>query len=299
MHVLWRGLVTGLVLGAVLAAAGGERAWAQVCGDATGDGTVTDTDGVQVLRAAALLSSTCTSGVCDVNGDGSINDTDGVLTLRLAALLPVETACSVATEVEAASADVVPFFAVLLPQAPGIAAGSAGIETTVEDCPAGGTRTKRDLGTQLQVQFDLCRINDPILGSYEFDGNVALNLALPQFFIRVDILDLTTSRLVQFEGPIDPSFGANDTVVFNGGPVVISTPQGDFDMTFDNFVVDQDGRPIGGAASVTDTDDNFDLAMIAMSVNGDSTADLVASFDDGSTENFLLNLITGDLVPVG
>ena len=56
--------------------------------DPSGDGVINDTDGVQVLRAAAQLSSSCGMASCDVNGDGAINDVDGVNVLRAAASLP-------------------------------------------------------------------------------------------------------------------------------------------------------------------------------------------------------------------
>jgi hypothetical protein len=61
---------------------------ATVCGDANGDGGVTVTDGVVVLRAAAGLASACTVDACDVDGNGAVTVTDGVLTLRAAAGLP-------------------------------------------------------------------------------------------------------------------------------------------------------------------------------------------------------------------
>ena len=67
---------------------------AQVCGDANGDGAATVTDGVQVLRAAAGLSSGCSSGLCDVDGNGTVSVTDGVNVLRRAAGLPVELRCA-------------------------------------------------------------------------------------------------------------------------------------------------------------------------------------------------------------
>lgn len=51
---------------------------AAICGDADGNGDVTVTDGVQTLRAAAELPSTCTLPRCDVNGSGSITVSDGV-----------------------------------------------------------------------------------------------------------------------------------------------------------------------------------------------------------------------------
>jgi hypothetical protein len=66
-----------------------------VCGDADASGSVTVTDGVQVLRAAAGLESPCTVARCDVNGNGSITVTDGVQVLRDAAGLPTTPACRV------------------------------------------------------------------------------------------------------------------------------------------------------------------------------------------------------------
>jgi hypothetical protein len=64
------------------------------CGDADGSGSVTVTDGVQTLRAAAGLSSPCTLGRCDVNGSGTITVTDGVQVLRGAAGLPLGGSCA-------------------------------------------------------------------------------------------------------------------------------------------------------------------------------------------------------------
>jgi hypothetical protein len=66
---------------------------AALCGDADGSGSVTVTDGVQTLRAAAGLSSPCTPAHCDVNGNGSITVTDGVQVLRAAAGLATDPMC--------------------------------------------------------------------------------------------------------------------------------------------------------------------------------------------------------------
>lgn len=64
-----------------------------LCGDADLSGAVTVSDGVQVLRAAAGLSSACTPQRCDVDGSGEITVTDGVHVLRTAAGLPSISAC--------------------------------------------------------------------------------------------------------------------------------------------------------------------------------------------------------------
>jgi hypothetical protein len=68
-------------------------AFAQTCGDADGSGTVTVTDGVQVLRAAAGLTASCPATLCDVDGSGSVTVTDGVNVLRKAAGLAVDFKC--------------------------------------------------------------------------------------------------------------------------------------------------------------------------------------------------------------
>lgn len=64
---------------------------ARLCGDADNNGTVSVTDGVNVLRSAASLSSIATRECCDMDFNGSISVTDGVLTLRAAADLPGAT----------------------------------------------------------------------------------------------------------------------------------------------------------------------------------------------------------------
>jgi hypothetical protein len=64
------------------------------CGDADGSGAVTVSDGVNVLRGAAGLTSSCTQlAVCDVDGSGAMTVTDGVNVLRAAAGLSANLTC--------------------------------------------------------------------------------------------------------------------------------------------------------------------------------------------------------------
>ncbi len=70
------------------------------CGDADASGAITVTDGVQVLRAAAGLDSSCTLARCDVDGSGAIGVTDGVQVLRAAAGLPFVGHCESRTASE-------------------------------------------------------------------------------------------------------------------------------------------------------------------------------------------------------
>ncbi len=72
----------------------------EVCGDADGNGSTTVSDGVQVLRAAAGLDSSCTRARCDVDGSGAVGVTDGVQVLRAAAGLPFDGRCESRTASE-------------------------------------------------------------------------------------------------------------------------------------------------------------------------------------------------------
>jgi hypothetical protein len=288
-------VVVALTLGSLHAAR------AQVCGDADGDGTVTDTDGVQVLRAAVALSSVCTLAVCDVDGDGTITDTDGVRTLRKAALLPVEEACTLTggttAEVELAVDAALPLITFGLPLIPDVGVAAAGFTTDTADCPAGGTRTTRFLGSVITVSLDACRYSNPSLGTFEFEGSVGISLVDGSVPFDVTVTDVNSGRIVDVQGFIFGMPLIDGGLVVDGGPLTLTTPQGRFMLTFDALTVDGEGHVVSGAGRIEDTDDNFELDAVDFTANGDGTADLVAELDDGSTQSFLLNLVTGDLTP--
>jgi hypothetical protein len=64
------------------------------CGDADGSGSITVSDGVNVLRAAAGIAGACAiPAACDVDGSGSVSVSDGVNVLRAAAGLATELSC--------------------------------------------------------------------------------------------------------------------------------------------------------------------------------------------------------------
>jgi hypothetical protein len=63
------------------------------CGDADANGSVSVSDGVHALLAAATLSSNCTLQTCDADGNGAVTVTDGVNLLRAAAELSATLEC--------------------------------------------------------------------------------------------------------------------------------------------------------------------------------------------------------------
>src|SRR6185295_19062715 len=75
----------------------GTRAAAETCGDADQSGSVTVTDGVRALQAAAGLDGRSTpAALCDLDGNGSVTVSDGVNVLRVAAALGAFAACPIA-----------------------------------------------------------------------------------------------------------------------------------------------------------------------------------------------------------
>ena len=285
-------------------------AHAQVCGDANGDGDVNVSDGVQALRAAAQLSTTCTPATCDLDGDGTVGLADGVNVLRKAAELPAPSLCGggnpdaeVATVTETVAPLLLFGFTSISEVDVQAAAHDEGAEPAggfpvdVDDCPDGGTRSKRTVGLCIvNVDFDQCRYSAPQLGSFEFGEGLSVNLCEGQVLLAVRVTDRGSGRAVSFDGVF--SFQpTGDGFVADGGPITITTPQGDFELRFQQLTFNDEGQPTSGTGQITDTDDNFELDSLAFTATGGATASLVATFDDGNQRSFLLNLVTGALVP--
>jgi hypothetical protein len=117
----------------VLAIAGAARA--ETCGDADASGAITVTDGVQTLRAAAGLSSSCTAPRCDVDASGAVSVTDGVNVLRAAAGLAVSLTCPGAGSACATAAVAV---SIAVPQPVGAAVLTLGYAAGTVTLPGSG-----------------------------------------------------------------------------------------------------------------------------------------------------------------
>jgi hypothetical protein len=276
-------------------------AGAQSCGDADGSGSVTVTDGVQTLRSAAGLSSSCTPARCDVDGSGSISVTDGVNVLRKAAGLAAPSACpgGGGDGVQAAVDTVLPFLAFGLQFASDVSLAAPAGSDDSDPCPDGGARTKGFISPGLlRVSFNACRYSSPGLGRFEFAQGLIINFLRAQVALNVKVTDLDGGQTVNFEGSFDfvPRDGGG--FIGNGQDILLTTPQGDFTFDLDNLTVDDEGHVIAGGGSVEDTSDNFDLQRIDFQVTGPGSGSLTATFDDATTKSYTLNLITGDLTEV-
>ncbi len=272
-----------------------------VCGDVDASGTVTVTDGVQTLRAAAGLSSACTPAACDVDGSGGVTVTDGVNVLRKAAGLSAPDACPGGTGNGIAEAvdPVLPFFAFGLGFAADLAIASdraLPAVVDVDDCPAGGTRAKDFTGAVLRIEFNACRYGSPGLGHFEFSRRILVNFAQSQIAFSFTVTDRDSGRVVDFGGLFGfvPRSGGGFTA---DGTITLTTPQGDFTLVVEGLDVDDEGHVLAGGGSIADTSNNFALKRLDFQVTGPASASLTATFDDDTTSAFVLNLVTGDLTP--
>lgn len=271
----------------------GVTAEAQVCGDADNSGSVSVTDGVQALRAAAGLSSTCdTNSNCDIDGNGSVSVTDGVNILRKAAELPVSEACVAGTNSEVAS---------LLKQSIPVFGGfgqltkigSASANAAEAPCEnADGFVSFDEVNNEFD--FDNCRLEGSI-----FDGFIAVGGNT--LFFDLDITD-------DFGGDIEFFTDTGLTFEDSGGNVILTGQLGltdfagdlgDFSVTFEGLVTDPNGNSIGGSVLFDASESDIEgLAEIRVGFNGSTIQPVDLILTDQSVQHFNFDTVSGTLTPV-
>jgi hypothetical protein len=303
----WQRTVLALVCAGVWGFGTPTSASAQVCGDADGNGSVNVTDGVQVLRAAAGLTSTCTQNAndCNIDGAGDVTVTDGVNVLRKAAGLSVTENCpggGTDDDVEEITDRVVPFLKLGLDSIPNVSFGAVPAE--VEDCEDGGTRDTEQDGDNVTVTFSACKVSEPGLGAFQLDGFIDLDLGFPSGSVTFElkVTDFSNGRVVDFDGTLTGTVRPTGGFVLDGGPIAVRDSEGGpvvFTLTFDDLAVDGDGNVDSGSVQAEDTSDSFDLktAEIEVEDGNDTAAELRVVRDDDSEDVFLINLETGDITP--
>lgn len=307
-------IVGGAMVASVLMVGGlAPLAAAHDCGDADDSGSVTVTDGVQVLRSAAGLSSTCSQHAdsCDVDGSGTTSVSDGVNVLRKAAGLTITESCPGGGDDTAAVAEVtdvlVPFLDLGLKEVPSVNIASADVvrPAATEDCEDGGSRTTSQSGVKITVSFDACRVSEAGLGSFQFDGSIVAQLGFGSASVTFEFIvtDLSNQKVVDFDGTLTGTPRLGGGFVVDGGPLSVrGANEGPeiFRLTFNDLTVDGDGHLVSGSVEAEDTSDSFDLKTAEVEVeDGSSTASVHVVFDDDSEKDYQLNLQTGDLTPVG
>jgi hypothetical protein len=261
---------------------------AQECGDADGNGSVSVSDGVQTLRAAAELPSTCALGVCDMDGNGSITVTDGVSVLRKAAELPVAENCSgaVAGQPSTVLAELQPLFAFAVPFAtskPVTSCANAPEGEILEDVAGGETTTS----------LFFCQVGNKLLDGDVIVGNGLVGISL----FEATTADENEDFIAQYDGELTASASGGGQSL--SGPVDISTESsGDSILTFEGVLV-VEGRLDGGSATLDLADSEIvdQFQRLRLDFNGTGTANVVATQANGGTQNFSFDLATGAVTP--
>jgi hypothetical protein len=269
----------------------GVTAEAQVCGDADNNGSVTVTDGVQALRAAAGLSSTCAGNAnCDVDGNGSVSVTDGVNILRKAADLPISEACtgSVDNQLETLLRSTVPIFGSLTKLA--VPSGQAGAAEAFACENAGGTFEVDDQTGEISF-FD-CDI-----GGVNYDGFIGVDVN-GTLFVEIDFVDLATDEFFSFSAELS-SRQEGDNVVIAGPLEYSSSLLGDVALNFENVVVDPNANVIGGSLFFDASgSDIAGVTGIRLGFTPSTIIPVEVEFADQTTRNFDFDTVSGELTPV-
>lgn len=272
-----------ITLAALLALSG--SASAQICGDADNNGQVSVTDGVQALRAAAGLPSSCTLATCDVDGNGSITVTDGVNILRKTAGLPISENCpggDTSAQIEALLRSSLQVFGEMTK----IGTGQAARAAAEQQCDGGGS---------LFVDDQTIDFFDCTLGTLNYDGSFAFGAN--SFEFDITITDLTTGASESLSGFLtERQAGANFVI---SGAFDFSSALGSFSVEFNQLVTDPNGNFIGGSLAFSVEDAELpEVEEIRMTFSPSNIAVVEVSLSDGSSLLFNFNVVTGELTPV-
>jgi hypothetical protein len=266
-----------------------DTASAQVCGDADNSGTVTVTDGVQALRAAAALSSSCSASTCDVDGSGAITVTDGVNVLRKAAGVAITENCpgtSVDEQVESLLKSTLPVFGNLTKL--GTAARAAAVQTLECDNPGGSATFDDETG---EFFFDDCDSEGSNL-----DGSLVIGENTLEF--DINFTDLETGQSESLSGGISARV-SGETFVFDGF-FELASDLGQFSVQFDSLQSDPAGETFVGGSLQFSIDDGqlAGVDNIRLTFDPSNVAFVEVNLDDGSTLPFDYDVLTGELTPI-
>ena len=273
------------------------------CGDADTSGGVSVSDGVNVLRAAAGLSTTCTGlPLCDVDGNGTVTVTDGVNVLRTAAGLATDLRCAcgaagctgIDADVQAIAADLFPFLAGMdLFLTPFTVKPSTGAPL----CPDGGSRVVDDSGTEvfLAVTMDACTVAEKPIGHFRYDGTVVIrSLGLGPSPIDFDFRTTDVAHGNREVRVLRDALGGRDRIEpLPGGAARRDDPQNSFTFDLVPALLTHPNSIVPSGGSVTDDDDAFAFADLAVTTVPEGHADFRVTFDDGAVHTYVMSLTSG------
>lgn len=269
---------------------------AQVCGDADNSGTVTVTDGVQVLRAAAALSSTCSASTCDVDGSGAVTVTDGVNVLRKAAGVAITENCvaSVDQQVETLLKNTLPVFGDLTKLGAGAqSARAAGTSSGICENSDGDATFDQETST---IEFFNCQLE-----GFVYDGSLGVfgDQTTLTLSFDLDTTDLTTDEFFSLLG--DLSFRGTQTGSLISGTLQTSFSNlGDVSVAFEEIGTDAEGNFVSGSLLLDATDSDIEgVSGIRVGFAAATTVVPVSVFfADQSQRDFTFDIVSGELTPV-
>jgi hypothetical protein len=258
---------------------------AQECGDADNSGSVTVTDGVQALRAAAGLSSTCGTQ-CDVDGSGSVTVTDGVNILRKAAGIAITEACGgLNSQVQNLLQNTLPIFGALTK---GAGAQAAGTQSLCEN--PDGTVT-------YDPELDEIEFTDCVIGGISFDGFLD-GVSTNTLSFDIDFTVVDTQQAFSFFGDLTETPSGQNSIL-TGALDVNFDDLGDLNVTFENVLSDPNGNFVDGSllfdASGADIA-NVDAVRVGFVRTG-TIVPVAVILTDQSTVNFTFDTNSGVLTP--
>lgn len=281
---LWKYSATA----ACLLAAMSVNAQAEECGDADGNGSVTVTDGVQALRKAADLSSSCGSS-CDVDGSGTVTVTDGVNILRKAAGLAITENCGgVDAQVEALLSSTVrsvsffgPLTKIGAPSAQAADSQSCGNSGEFSIDPVTG-----------EITFINCDFGGVVL-----DGTLGVNGSTVSFDLRFTTVD----EALAFSGNLT-ALPMGENVVLSGRLGLSSTVSGivdTVDIGLEDVVGDPSGKLIGGALVLDTSMARIEgVAQIRIGFTPSQIAPVSVTLANDSIAEFTYDINNDVLTPV-
>lgn len=255
---------------------------AQTCGDPDGSGSVTVTDGVNVLREAAVLPSSCDVDprLCDVDGSGTVTVTDGVNVLRAAAQLGGALTCPGTAQT---IAPVVGQVQAALEIGLGFIPGQPAQAAAVSQCDSGTVDIQ-----ETRTTFDQCRF-----GQLVFDGTIVQVTGGIEFAFRLALVDST--EFIDLGGTL--SF---DGETLNGTLVVASGSFDAFQITFENVtrLLSDLGTPVGGLIRIETGVGGAligNVRAVEEIFNGDQPVTIRAILDDDTVQTFVYDPISGTI----
>ena len=264
-----------------------------LCGDADDNGSVSVTDGVTILSAAAGLDVECDPAVCDFDVNDAITLTDGVNALRKAAELSIQRNC-VPTRaffdpgVSQLFIAVQPLFESVLDFVPQqgepVPTSPVPCDNSFDD---GVVEYEVD-GAETLITFSGCEIDGTLIDGDILDGPGGLELSISFTFFNDDTMDFSgflfgidREGFTSFGGTLEVAPGLTFPEVF------------DFILTLQQLELDPAGNILGGQVLYDLREAELvGFAEIDERFDGSNLATVVVTRDDLSRTTTLWDLIT-------